>query len=114
MQDRLQQAMGYMIREYQEVWGRLSKAERSVYVIEYQQLRSWLSHATGQRDPVIPSPWTDDEVFDSMAGYWYGGDYMKSTKGMLSVVDSKLITAVRMAERSSRRSTKSSAPAKRS
>lgn len=103
LQAQLQQALGWLIRACQAEWDQLSKAERTQYVAEYQLLRGWLSHATGLRDPVIPSPWTDDEVFDSMADYYFGGGWYKSTRGMLSVVDSRLVTAVRMAERTSRR-----------
>jgi hypothetical protein len=109
LQHHIEQVIGRLIREYQAVWEGLPKAEKSLYVAEYQLLRGLLSHASGQRDPVIPSPWTEDEIFDSMGDYWYGGECLKSTSGMLSVVDSKLVTAVRMAERSSRRGAKSSA-----
>jgi hypothetical protein len=109
LKHHIEQAVGRLIREYQAVWEGLSKAEKSLYVAEYQQLRSLLSHASGHRDPVIPSPWTADEIFDSMQDYWYGGECLKSTNGMLSVVDSRLVTAVRATERASRRRAKSSA-----
>jgi hypothetical protein len=109
LQHHIEQVAGRLIREYQAVWEGLSKAEKSLYVAEYQQLWSWLSHASGQRDPVIPSPWTEDEIFNSMGNYWFGGEYMKSTNGMLSMVDSRLVTAVRATERASRRRARSTA-----
>jgi hypothetical protein len=106
LQNRIEQSMGRLIKEAQAVWEELSKLERERRVAEYQLLRNCLTNVAGEPDPVIPSPWSEDEVFDSMRDYPYEGNWLKSTNGMLTVIDSKLVVAVRAAERSRRRSRK--------
>lgn len=103
LQVRLEQLLGSMIREAEPIWDDLPKPERARLVRLYQLQRDCLRHITGCYDPFIPCPWTDEEVLASMAGYSY------SSVGALSVLHSKLVTDVRVAERSPRRPSRSTA-----
>jgi hypothetical protein len=111
-QYHLEQALSWMIRECQDVWDELPKEERALYMAEYRVLFGLLRHARGKSDPVIPSPWTDDEVADSMACNHNGSGWWYSSSTMLMVTDSRLVHAVRVAQRSRSRTPKKAQPPK--
>nr|WP_198980087.1 hypothetical protein [Herbaspirillum sp. ASV7] len=97
LQVRLEQALGVMIREAEPVWDVLQGADRALLVQQYQLLRDCLAHISGDPDPVIPSPWTDEELFES------AGPYIQAPNAKGKLIDSKLVTGVRASERAARR-----------
>ncbi|WP_432239199.1 hypothetical protein [Herbaspirillum robiniae] len=103
LQVRLEQALGGMIRDAQPVWDGLPKTDRDRRVQQYRLLRDCLAHITGDGDPDIPSPWTIEESLAPARQYFYNGEYHYAAAGMLTVIDSKLVTGVRVAERAARR-----------
>lgn len=100
LRERLEHRLGHLIRQSQLDWPELPLDEKRRRVDEFRLLRDSLGAVTGESRPAIPCPWTPDEVAASMGdalGGWF------STVGMLDVETSRLVTAVRVTERTLRK-----------
>jgi hypothetical protein len=95
---RLEYELGRMIRDAQDAWPSLTTPERHECVAMYQTRRDQLCKVVGSSSPVIPNPWTADEIAGSLT-YLGGG----CSNGLFDIEKSCLLTAVRVTERSMRK-----------
>jgi hypothetical protein len=96
-------ALSQQVKDAQEQWAGWRQSKRARRVAQYRLLHECLVHLSAEASPTVPSPWTNDEVFESMRDYDFAGECLKSSNGMLSVDDSKLVRAVRVTERTLRK-----------